>query len=260
MKQFKLMAVVLLGTFILGACSTSNEVVGGGIFHKRKYTGGVYVDRAEKQKVNKEQQEELNYDILSVEQEKQSKYVSSQIIREESRSQELKPVMAFDEEKSGSIDEKVKKCAVADVAMTEEVEFDIYRNSSAKARKFNSQQEIRVSNKVAAIEEVYGNDQTFAALDSDEVPTSSSAIIKEDKDAVVVTTDVKKKNAVKMSNKSMGASAPTIVLIILAILLPPLAVGIYEGITTRFWISLLLTLLFWLPGVIYAILVVTGTI
>ena len=51
-----------------------------------------------------------------------------------------------------------------------------------------------------------------------------------------------------------------ILLIILAILIPFLAVGLYEGITTRFWISLILSLLFWIPGIIYAILVVTGTI
>ena len=47
--------------------------------------------------------------------------------------------------------------------------------------------------------------------------------------------------------------------IIFAILLPPLGVYLYENkITTKFWISLVLTLLFWLPGAIYALLVVTG--
>jgi len=46
-------------------------------------------------------------------------------------------------------------------------------------------------------------------------------------------------------------------LIILAILLPPLAVYLHEGtINNKFWISLLLTLLFFLPGVIYALVVV----
>lgn len=46
-------------------------------------------------------------------------------------------------------------------------------------------------------------------------------------------------------------------LLILAVLLPPLSVFLKEGrINSRFWISLLLTLLFWLPGVIYTILVI----
>lgn len=45
----------------------------------------------------------------------------------------------------------------------------------------------------------------------------------------------------------------TLLLVILAILLPPLAVYLLRGIGTEFWISVLLTLLFWLPGIIYAL-------
>jgi len=47
-----------------------------------------------------------------------------------------------------------------------------------------------------------------------------------------------------------------ILLVILAILLPPLAVYLYEGVTTNFWIDLILTLFFWIPGVIFALIVV----
>jgi uncharacterized membrane protein YqaE (UPF0057 family) len=50
-----------------------------------------------------------------------------------------------------------------------------------------------------------------------------------------------------------------ILLVILALILPPLAVYLYEGsITSRFWISLLLSLIFWVPGVIYALIVILG--
>lgn len=42
--------------------------------------------------------------------------------------------------------------------------------------------------------------------------------------------------------------------IILAILLPPLAVGLLYGIGTEFWISLVLSLIFWVPGIIYALI------
>jgi len=52
-----------------------------------------------------------------------------------------------------------------------------------------------------------------------------------------------------------------IVLIILAILLPPLAVYLHqEEVNGKFWLSLLLWFLFILPGVIYALLVVTDSI
>lgn len=51
-----------------------------------------------------------------------------------------------------------------------------------------------------------------------------------------------------------------ILLVILAILLPWLAVLLYKGIGTEFWISLLLWFLFVLPGIIYALLVVLDVI
>lgn len=54
-------------------------------------------------------------------------------------------------------------------------------------------------------------------------------------------------------------STNTLLMVIIAILLPPLAVYLHEGvINNKFWLSLLLTLLFWLPGVIYALIVVLG--
>jgi uncharacterized membrane protein YqaE (UPF0057 family) len=46
--------------------------------------------------------------------------------------------------------------------------------------------------------------------------------------------------------------------IIFAILIPPVGVVLYENkVTTKFWISLLLTFIFWIPGMIYSLLVVT---
>ena len=49
----------------------------------------------------------------------------------------------------------------------------------------------------------------------------------------------------------------TIILALLSIFLPPLAVYLYEdSITTNFWVDLILTLLFWIPGIIFALLVI----
>ncbi|BDQ11356.1 YqaE/Pmp3 family membrane protein [Sediminibacterium sp. TEGAF015] len=48
-----------------------------------------------------------------------------------------------------------------------------------------------------------------------------------------------------------------VLLAILAILLPPLSVYLHEGTTNNtFWISVVLTLLFWIPGVIFALITV----
>ena len=43
---------------------------------------------------------------------------------------------------------------------------------------------------------------------------------------------------------------------IIAVIIPPLAVYLTSGITQEFWIDLILTCLCWLPGIIYAILVI----
>ena len=51
-----------------------------------------------------------------------------------------------------------------------------------------------------------------------------------------------------------------LILVILAIIIPPLAVFIARGLGNEFWISLILTLLFWLPGMIYALLIVLDVI
>ena len=63
----------------------------------------------------------------------------------------------------------------------------------------------------------------------------------------------------KKSNKS--ANVEMWLLIVLAILLPPLAVYLHQGeINGKFWLSILFWFLFIIPGVIYALLVVTNTI
>lgn len=41
--------------------------------------------------------------------------------------------------------------------------------------------------------------------------------------------------------------------IILAILLPPVAAFMQVGLTTNFWINLVLTLIFFVPGIIHAL-------
>ena len=54
-----------------------------------------------------------------------------------------------------------------------------------------------------------------------------------------------------------AADTDTLLLILIAIFIAPLAMYLYEGDTTnRFWISLLLWLLFVLPGAIYTIYVI----
>ncbi|MEP2771016.1 MAG: YqaE/Pmp3 family membrane protein [Fulvivirga sp.] len=56
--------------------------------------------------------------------------------------------------------------------------------------------------------------------------------------------------------KQQDADADYVVMMILAIIIPPLGVGLTYGITGEFWLSLILTIIFWLPGAIYSAIVV----
>lgn len=57
--------------------------------------------------------------------------------------------------------------------------------------------------------------------------------------------------------KGQEPSTNTLLLVLIAILIPPLAVYLHEGvINSKFWISLILTLLFYLPGLIYSLIVI----
>lgn len=77
-----------------------------------------------------------------------------------------------------------------------------------------------------------------------------------------------KKQRIREAKAAMGkhqrkemSDDRTLLLVVLSILLPPLAVYLHQGeINTKFWISLLLSLFFWLPGIIYALLVVLNAI
>lgn len=49
----------------------------------------------------------------------------------------------------------------------------------------------------------------------------------------------------------------SILQIILAIVLPPLAVAMDRGLSSAFWLNVLLTIIGWIPGVIHAFYVLS---
>lgn len=68
--------------------------------------------------------------------------------------------------------------------------------------------------------------------------------------------DRKERRKIRKELRKNKDKVETVLLVILALLLPPLAVFLADGLGTMFWIDLLLTLFFWLPGVIFALFVV----
>jgi uncharacterized membrane protein YqaE (UPF0057 family) len=51
-------------------------------------------------------------------------------------------------------------------------------------------------------------------------------------------------------------SMSQLIMVILAVLLPPLAVFLTVGFTLHFWINVILTILGYLPGIVHALWVV----
>ena len=97
--------------------------------------------------------------------------------------------------------------------------------------------------------------------DKEEVISSTSKIIVQEQETAVLenlkrVSDAKPVEINDFSSKNSNESGiALLLLVIIAILLPPLAVALVDGLSGRFWICLLLTLLFYLPGLIYALFV-----
>ncbi len=91
--------------------------------------------------------------------------------------------------------------------------------------------------------------------------TDSKSLIKKEISRVEKSTVQSKQQAIAPVNKSDnspmgGGDVNTILLIVLCFFLPPLAVFLSDGgLTTNFWIDLILCLLFWIPGVVFAFIV-----
>ncbi|WP_255594409.1 YqaE/Pmp3 family membrane protein [Pontibacter sp. HSC-14F20] len=103
----------------------------------------------------------------------------------------------------------------------------------------------------------------IAPVAAEEVTVTEAEALAMAKERLASMTKAEKKEfkrEVREALKQDRGGDLSIIKIILAVLLPPLAVFLHVGIGTQFWISLILTLLFWIPGVIYALLVVTDTI
>lgn len=219
MKQFNLLILGIISTMILGACSTSNEVVGG-VFQKRKHTGGVYWDRNEKVKASaqKEEEDEMEFDIYKIEEAKQKKYASVSTIKSESKPTESTIYASIEsEEVDGLVISEVSKPVIEKSQTTTNNTAE--KNDIAEANKNQS------DNKLKSIKG-------------------------------------KKKSLKKNDSRLPGGSdAMFILAVILAILIPPIGVLVYTNIDwMKVLICFLLCLLFFLPGMIYALLVVFDVI
>jgi uncharacterized membrane protein YqaE (UPF0057 family) len=59
--------------------------------------------------------------------------------------------------------------------------------------------------------------------------------------------------ALKSGHNSYGGQAVTLIEIIIAIFLPPVAAFMKVGLGAHFWINIILTLIGWFPGSVHAL-------
>jgi uncharacterized membrane protein YqaE (UPF0057 family) len=71
-----------------------------------------------------------------------------------------------------------------------------------------------------------------------------------------VSSTLNKKDLRKELRKNkLSGDDKMVIYVLLSIFIPPLAVYLQRDLGTDFWINLILTLLFWVPGVIHALLI-----
>lgn len=98
------------------------------------------------------------------------------------------------------------------------------------------------------------------AVQSPKMPESAAATSTTRKDVRNAMKDLRKENRGKDAPAAPSADDMLIICVILCFFIPPLAVYLWENsIGINFWISLILTLLFWVPGVIFSLIVVLTT-
>lgn len=77
---------------------------------------------------------------------------------------------------------------------------------------------------------------------------------KDSKDALTVKAQTENAQTMQSDKAKPASDEETILLVILAFILPPLAVYLkYNDTGTPFIVNIILTLLFWFPGVIHAL-------
>ncbi len=149
-----------------------------------------------------------------------------------------------------------------------------------ESQVFNSpKQETRIKNTIIPIEKISYEELLTADLSASTADVTpvvfaenqknsiskvnfNNAVVHETKltlkDKIAVAQTIKTIN--KLNNSQAELKQGNIIEVVLAFFIPPLAVFLHNGLDTNFWISLILTCLLWVPGVVFSLLVVLDMI
>jgi uncharacterized membrane protein YqaE (UPF0057 family) len=221
--------LVVCSTLLLPSCKRLSDVS----ITKRHYRSGFYVDLGGSHKQNKTKHQAAA--TASTEAKTTATTITAPIVTAPAATE---PLIAAT---TPPASDKIKdNSAVAAEKTTSELSPVLASATAAKKKKHEVK---KVSDNVYA---------------SSENKTSLTAEIQEALLKYSIASNASKENNIISSSAAdSSASVPMWLMIVFAIILPPLAIGLKFGIIDKFWISCVLTLLFWIPGVIYAIYWVT---
>lgn len=194
MKKWIFLNLVIASTFILGACSTSNNVVSNKLISKRKYTKGFHLNKKSKLKDSDE-----TLAVASKKDDKHIKVKSSPQLKKASKNHE-------EEFASSTMEE------VISIHVTPE------ENTMAS---------------IASVDSEFDSEEVFSDVEQVFVADSN------EKGSIV------NKSSNSAARPDMSDPVWLIVMILLALILPPVAIAIYSGITGIFWLDLILFLIAW---------------
>ena len=220
MKRLNIIYLFLAMTIVLASCGSSNNVVSNKLISKRKYSKGFHINK------------NGNYKN------------SNEDVAKNENVDKTEPKKFSDRTKSINKQQKVLRVESSEtVPMTWQAE----------------KSELTIGTAIAA-DGAYAFEVTVDEPVSVEDLDAADAAIEREHSKRDMRKSLRKK--VKGSESSgWGADTIFILAVIFAILLPPLGVGIYTNIDwMKVLIALLLSILFVLPGMIYALLVVFDVI
>ncbi len=221
----KLLGINLLIAFaiIFASCGTNNNVVSNRLISKRKFNKGFHFNTKGNTKSSNEKKQEES--IAFDDSKKRTEKAESTPVKTAKKSQEKKVI------------------ATEEVAEIHESEYE------------EPTQDVRQGN-AATTDEINDSD---AIVNSASLDESQEDVDLQEREETKQNKHVSKKH--KNNKKSNSSDEMFILIVILTILIPPLGVAIYTNIDwMKVLICLVLTLLFFLPGMIYGLLVVFDVI
>lgn len=237
MKKVSILSLIALVAIVISSCGSSNSVVSNSIFSKRKYNKGIFIN-------------------------KKGNFKTADAKTKDAEIKESKSI-AKAEKVEAKQAKKVQELSVVETAipvtdaMNESL--DIIVPNEVKI------EQAPIETRALLSDDSNGLEWTVTKRDDSQMGESMKQ----------QSTNYSTKNTKKdKSGWAAAVDGMTILLVILALIIPPLAVFLFEGATSRFWIDLLLAILgiglgiglgglaylAALAAVIYALLIVLNVI